>query len=261
MNHCVEVMGACASRTDHVVVDHRKNPIDPPRTVSLVAEADTASKLTRISVADVTPITETTPSAKMVLTDDVWDDENESNSPTMSPHAPSTATEHFHAEVAPANNSLESAETKKATKSSAADSRRRRLSVSTVVAASTNSGSPEDVHASDDQVAKKGTEERRKADDARSSDGKSSARNEVNGSMRKATVKFKDPALELVDQSSGGSVKEVTLGMLKSLFPQSEHYAVFGSPSYGIQRGYDVSKNMRIPILRQFEFHRINPMR
>eukprot|EP01053_Blabericola_migrator_P008952 Blabericola_migrator_1__8951@NODE_474_length_8206_cov_62_991277_g69_i1_p5_GENE_NODE_474_length_8206_cov_62_991277_g69_i1NODE_474_length_8206_cov_62_991277_g69_i1_p5_ORF_typecomplete_len245_score36_26_NODE_474_length_8206_cov_62_991277_g69_i167287462 len=57
---------------------------------------------------------------------------------------------------------------------------------------------------------------------------------------RTKITKFNDPALELVDRSKG-AVREVTLRMLKDLFPEAEHYAVFGSPSYDMQRGFDVS--------------------
>lgn len=56
---------------------------------------------------------------------------------------------------------------------------------------------------------------------------------------RTKILKFNDPALELVDRRRG-AVREVTLGMLKELFPHAEHYVIFGSPSYDLQHGFDV---------------------
>ncbi|EZG78817.1 putative protein phosphatase 2C [Gregarina niphandrodes] len=55
---------------------------------------------------------------------------------------------------------------------------------------------------------------------------------------RTATVKYEDPVRELIDKNRRG-LREVTLQMLKELFPAAEHYAVFGSPSYSVQRGFD----------------------
>ncbi|KAH0473952.1 MAG: uncharacterized protein KVP18_001647 [Porospora cf. gigantea A] len=57
-------------------------------------------------------------------------------------------------------------------------------------------------------------------------------------SRRTSITSFQDPAMQLVDRSRN-MIKDVTLRMLHDLFPEAEHYAIFGSPARSVQRGFD----------------------
>lgn len=207
-------MGVCASRNDVVLAESRRDVKKTPNAISRSQSLDREH-----SIAPAPAINLRDKANDNISTDDVWDDDAVC-SPT-----PSSDKGRATAPTPPTTDSL----------NVNSASRRRRLSVSTVKTPNSDSTTAGDdsIVNGNGKAASKETDGEKKCEASASDDNVPDTQ-----SRRRSTVKFEDPTLELVDQSCG-SVKEVTLGMLRSLFPESEHYAVFGSPSYAIQRGYD----------------------